>query len=58
VASVEAAALRRRGAHVRIVAPDRHAAPAVAGNPLSGRGAGGALAAGYEQGLRLAGATA
>lgn len=51
--AVEAQALRRRGAHVRIVGPDAASAEAIGPNLMDARRADAALAAGYRQGLRL-----
>ncbi len=56
-ATVEALALRRRGAHVRIVAPDHEAAAALGPNLLDPRASAAALAAGHAQGRRLAAAS-
>ncbi|UGS36279.1 patatin-like phospholipase family protein [Capillimicrobium parvum] len=54
--AAESHVLQRRGAHVRTVGPDG-ASAAVIGGQLMDRGrAGGALAAGYRQGLALGGA--
>jgi NTE family protein len=49
--AVEAAALRRRGAHVDLVAPDARAAAAFGANLLDPRGADRALREGHRQGL-------
>lgn len=57
-AALEALTLRRRGAEVTIVAPDRAAAAALAGGWIGQTGADPAeqaLAAGFRQGLALAG---
>lgn len=51
--ALEATALRHRGAHVRVVGPDKQAAAAFGPNLLDPRSAGGALEAGYRQGLRI-----
>jgi NTE family protein len=52
-AALEATALRRRGAHVDVVGPDEAAGAALGGNLLDPRRSGGALEAGYRQGLAL-----
>jgi NTE family protein len=52
-ASLELQAVRRRGAHVRHVAPDPTAAAAMGPNLMAPVRAGVALAAGYRQGLAL-----
>jgi NTE family protein len=49
--AVEIAAVRRRGAHVKLVGPDTE----LGGNLLDPRGAPAALAAGFEHGRRVAG---
>jgi NTE family protein len=51
--AVEAQALRRRGARVRVVGPDRDAVEAIGGRLLDPGRAAPALAAGYRQGLAL-----
>ena len=53
-AALEALALRRRGARVAVVAPDRAAAAALAAPPGGDDLAAQALAAGFRQGLALA----
>jgi NTE family protein len=53
-AAVEALAVRRRGAHVRIVAPDAASAAAMGPNPMDGSRSAAVLGAGYEQGRALA----
>ena len=52
--SLEALALRRRGAAVQIVAPDSQAAAAMGMNFMNREPRGRVLEAGYRQGLRLA----
>jgi NTE family protein len=52
-AAVEALALRRRGARVRIVAPDRQAADAMGANLMDRARADASLRAGLAQGRRL-----
>jgi NTE family protein len=54
-ASVEALALRRRGASVRIVVPDAACAAAIGSSVLDGEPTGRVLVLGYLQGLALAG---
>lgn len=49
--ALEAAALRRRGAHVTVVGPDANAAAAFGANLLDPRAAAGALEQGHRQGL-------
>jgi NTE family protein len=53
-AAVEAMAVRRRGARVRIVAPDAASAAAMGANPMEGSRSRAVLGAGYEQGRALA----
>jgi NTE family protein len=53
-AAVEALAVRRRGARVRIVAPDAASAAAMGANPMDGGRARAVLGAAYEQGRALA----
>jgi hypothetical protein len=50
---LEALALRRRGASVKIVTPDDRSATAMGGELMSVKRAGPAHAAGFEQGLAL-----
>jgi NTE family protein len=57
VVSVEALALRRRGAIVQTVAPDVEAAAAMAGDFMDPEPRSDVRAAGYRQGLRIASAT-
>ena len=52
--AVEALALRRRGASVRVIGPDAEAAEALGPNLMDERRRHGALAAGYRQGQRAA----
>jgi NTE family protein len=54
--SLEAMVLRRRGANVQLVAPDVQSASAMGTNFMDREPRGRVLAAGYRQGLRLAGA--
>ena len=56
VMQVEAAALRARGAEVRLVGPDAASAQAMGTNLMARAPAAGAMAAGYAQGLSLAAA--
>lgn len=51
--ALEATYLRRRGAHVTVVAPDAEAASAFGANLLDPRASGGALEEGHRQGLAL-----
>jgi NTE family protein len=53
--ALEAAFLRRRGAHVTVVGPDAQAAEAFGANLLDPRASAGALEEGYRQGLAQAG---
>jgi NTE family protein len=53
-AAVEAAALRRRGAEVTVIAPDSGSAAAMGANLMSGRRREQVIAAGLAQGRRLA----
>lgn len=56
-AALEALTLRRRGAHVTVLAPDRRAAATLAGGgwgPLDSDPAADAVAAGFRQGVALA----
>jgi NTE family protein len=53
-AAVEALAVRRRGARVRVVAPDAASAAAMGANPMDGSRSAAVLGAGYEQGRALA----
>ena len=53
-AATEALLLRRRGAHVRIVAPDRATVDAIGPNLFDARRRGAVEAAGYRQGRALA----
>jgi NTE family protein len=53
--AVEAAALRRRGASVRVLSPDPASASEMGGNLMSTEPSQRVLAAGYRQGRRLAG---
>jgi NTE family protein len=55
--SVEALELRRRGAIVRVVAPDVEAAAAMAGDFMDPEPRSDVLAAGYRQGMRLGSST-
>ena len=57
-AAVEALAVRRRGARVRIVAPDAATAAAMGANPMDGARSRAVLGAGYEQGRALAAGSA
>jgi NTE family protein len=50
--ALEATALRRRGAHVRVIGPDEGASAALGVNLLDPRRSNDALEAGYRQGLR------
>jgi NTE family protein len=52
-AELEASALRRRGAHVRILGPDREAADAMGSDFMDPGPADRVLAAGYRQGRAL-----
>ena len=54
VASIEAASVRRRGAMVRVIAPDASSAAAMGPNLMSQRHQGEVIAAGLAQGRRLA----
>jgi NTE family protein len=51
--AVEAAAVRARGAHVKVIGPDAQASTAFGANLLDPRAAKPALEAGYRQGLSL-----
>ena len=53
--AVEAAALRRRGATVRVISPDPESAAEMGWNLMSAAPSARVLAAGYRQGRRLAG---
>jgi NTE family protein len=55
VVAAEAAALRRRGATVRVISPDPASASEMGWNLMSAEPSGRVLAAGYRQGRRLAG---
>jgi NTE family protein len=55
--SVEALALKRRGAIVQTVAPDVESAAAMGGDIMDPEPRSGVLAAGYRQGFRLGGTT-
>jgi NTE family protein len=57
-AAIEAAALRRRGAEVTVIAPDPGSAAAMGANLMSGRRREQVIAAGLDQGRRLAGVVA
>jgi NTE family protein len=52
--SIEALALRRRGAHVQAIAPDAECSAAMGANFMDYEPRGRVLAAGYRQGLRVA----
>jgi NTE family protein len=54
VVAVEAAALRRRGAKVRVISPDPESAAEMGWNLMSAEPSARVLAAGYGQGRRLA----
>jgi NTE family protein len=54
VAAAEALVLRRRGAEVRVVNPDRASADAMGSNFMDPGPRGRVIAAGFEQGRRLA----
>jgi NTE family protein len=58
VVGLEAAALRRRGATVRVVSPDPESASEMGWNLMSTEPSGRVLAAAYRQGRRLAGQAA
>lgn len=51
--ALEATALRRRGAHVKVIGPDKRAAGAFGPNLLDPKASAGALEAGYRQGVRI-----
>jgi hypothetical protein len=53
IARVEALALERRGAHVRIVSPDAASAAAMGSNLMDARPRRRVASAGYGQGLAL-----
>jgi len=55
IATVEALALRRRGAHVTTISPDGDSAGAMGVNLMDAGARGAVIAAGFEQGRRLAG---
>jgi NTE family protein len=55
-AAIEAAALRQRGARVRVIAPDGESATAMGANLMRQRPRPQVLAAGFDQGRRLAAA--
>ena len=57
-AAIEAAALRRRGAEVTVIAPDPGSAAAMGANLMSGRRREQVIAAGLAQGRHLSGAVA
>jgi NTE family protein len=57
IASIEAAAVRRRGAKVRLVSPDDGASEAMGPNLMNPRRHGDVVAAGLAQGRRLAAAS-
>ncbi len=56
VAAAEALLLRRRGARVRVVHPDRGSADAMGSNFMDSRPRARVIEAGFEQGRRLAAA--